>query len=99
MARAESAGDHRRADRAREEQQALIRELAAATGPSGRVRPTGDVSESARQSVTKAIKSAVKRIRREHEELGRHLEATLHTGLFCRYEPDARVAGPWHIVV
>ena len=98
-ARAEAAGDRGRADRAREEQQALIRELAAATGLGGRARPTGDVSERARQSVTKAIKSALKRIRREHEELGRHLEATVRTGLFCRYEPDARVAVPWHIEV
>jgi len=98
-ARAEAAGDRGRADRARDEQQTLIRELAAATGLGGRARPIGDVSERARQSVTKAIKSAVKRIRREHEELGRHLEATLHTGVFCRYEPDARVAVPWHIEV
>ena len=98
-ASAEAAGDRGRADRAREEQQALIRELAAATGLGGRARPTGDVNERARQSVTKAIKSALKRIRREHEELGRHLEATVRTGLFCRYEPDARVAVPWRIEV
>jgi hypothetical protein len=98
-ARAEAAGDRARADRARDEQQALIRELAAATGLGGRARPTGDVSERARQSVTKAIKSTLKRIRREDEELGRHLEATLHTGLFCRYEPDARITVPWHIEV
>ncbi len=99
VVRAEAAGDLRRADRAREEQQALLRELAAATGLGGRARPTGDVSERARQSVTKAIKSALKRIRREHEELGRHLEATLHTGLFCRYEPDARLAVHWRVEV
>jgi hypothetical protein len=98
-ARAEAAGELGRANRVREEQQALIRELAAATGLGGRARPTGDDNERARQSVTKAIKSALKRIRREHEELGRHLEATVHTGLFCRYEPDARVVVPWHIEV
>jgi hypothetical protein len=39
------------------------------------------------------------RIRREHDELGRHLEATVRTGLFCRYEPDARVAVPWNVEV
>jgi hypothetical protein len=99
VATAEAAGDRRRADRARDEQQSLMRELAAATGLGGRARPTGDVGERARQSVTKAIKSALKRIRREHEELGRHLEATVHTGLFCRYEPDARVAVSWRIEV
>jgi hypothetical protein len=98
-ARAEAAGDHRRSDRAREEQQALMRQLSAATGLGGRARPTGDVSERARQSVTKAIKSVLKRIRREHEDLGRHLEATVHTGLFCRYEPDALAAVPWRVEV
>jgi hypothetical protein len=97
--RAEVAGDRGGADRARDEQQALIRALAAATGLGGRARPNGDVSERARQSVTKAIKSVLKRIRREHEELGRYLEATVRTGLFCRYEPDARVAVPWNVEV
>jgi len=97
--RAEAAGDRGGADRAREEQQALVRELAAATGLGGRARPSGDVSERARQSVTKAIKSALKRIRREHDELGRYLESTVRTGLFCRYEPDARVAVPWDVEV
>jgi tetratricopeptide (TPR) repeat protein len=96
-ARAEAAGDRARAERARHEQLAIEEELGAATGLGGRARQTGDITERARQSVTKAIKSVLKRIGREHEELGRHLEATVRTGLFCRYEPDAAAAVTWRV--
>src|SRR5204862_6955959 len=97
IARADEAGEALRAARARREQAALDAELAAAIGLGGRPRPTGDPAERARQSVTKAIKAALKRIGREHEELGRHLEATVHTGVFCRYQPDAAAPTSWHV--
>jgi hypothetical protein len=98
-ARAAAAGDRARAERARREQQAIEEELGAATGLGGRARPTGDATERARQSVTKAIKSVLKRIGREHDELGRHLEATVRTGLFCCYEPDAAAGVSWRVEV
>jgi tetratricopeptide (TPR) repeat protein len=55
------------------------------------------VVERARQSVTKAIKNAIRRIAREHQELGEHLQSTVHTGLVCRYAPDARQPPRWRV--
>ena len=53
--------------------------------------------ERSRQSVTKAIKNAIKRIARDHQELGEHLQSTVHTGLVCRYAPDPRRPPRWQI--
>ena len=75
----------------------LAEELAGAVGLGGRDRRLGDTAERARQSVTKAIKGAIRRIAREDRELGRHLDSTVHTGLFCRYEPDPLRPPPWLI--
>jgi hypothetical protein len=97
VAEAEGWQDGERLARAQRERQALAHELAAAVGLGGRDRRMGDPAERARQSVTKAIKSAIRRIGREHRELGRHLDATVHTGLFCRYEPDPLHPPAWSI--
>ena len=29
--------------------------------------------------------------------VGRHLDATVHTGLFCRYQPDPTYAPTWDV--
>jgi hypothetical protein len=97
LAEAEGWNDGERLARAQRERQLLAQELSASVGLGGRERRTGDPGERARQSVTKAIKSAIRRIAREHEELGRHLDATVHTGLFCRYQPDPRYPPAWQI--
>ena len=95
LAEAEGWNDGQRLARAQRERQLLAQELSAAVGLGGRERRMGDPGERARQSVTKAIKSAIRRIAREHDELGRHLDATVHTGLFCRYEPDPLHPPAW----
>jgi tetratricopeptide (TPR) repeat protein len=94
---AENWNDRARAGRLREERDALAQELAAAVGLGGRDRRMGDIAERARQSVTKAIKGAIRRIGQQHGELGRHLDSTVHTGLFCRYEPDPVRPPPWQV--
>ncbi len=33
------------------------------------------------------LKDAIARIATAHPRAGRHLEATVHTGAFCRYDP------------
>ena len=97
LAEAEAWNDGERLARAQRERQLLAQELSAAVGLGGRERRIGDPGERARQSVTKAIKSAIRRIAREHEELGRHLDATVHTGLFCRYQPDPLHPPAWQV--
>jgi tetratricopeptide (TPR) repeat protein len=87
---AEAWHDTERATRARGEMDFVTAELTAAFGLHGRARRTTSAAERARQSVTKAIKSALGTIGKHHPALARHLNATVHTGVFCRYQPDPR---------
>ena len=73
------------------EAEALTRELGAALGLGGRSRRTAGALERARQSVTKALRGTARRIAEVHPRLGRHLEASLRTGTFCRYAPERPV--------
>lgn len=76
--------------------------ISTSRGPSGPASPgPGDAgpvldarakaasdSERARLSVTKALKSAVKRIAVHDPVLGLHLEHSIRTGAYCSYAPD-----------
>ncbi len=94
---AEAWNDLARITRLGDERAALARELAASVGLGGRDRRFADPGERARQSVTKAIKTAIRRIASENGELGRHLDSTVHTGFFCRYEPDPLHPPIWKV--
>jgi hypothetical protein len=87
--------DLERTARVEGELDALNRELAGALGLGGRDRRAASDSERARASVSKAVRSAVRRLEDQHPELGRHLAVAVHTGTFCSYEPDPRVPVVW----
>ena len=87
--------DPERTARAEGELDALTRALAGALGLGGRDRRAASDSERARASVTKALRGAVRRLEDQHPELGRHLSLAVHTGTFCRYDPDARLPLTW----
>jgi len=84
--------DDRAADLDRE-RAALIEELRRATGLGGRARRLGDDAERARKAVRERVRDTIRRIRRVHPELAAHLDATVHTGATCRYEPDPPTGG------
>ncbi len=84
---AETWHDAGRAEQARDELEALQDELARAVGLGGRVRRAGGAAERARVNVQRRIKDAIRRATRLDPELGRHLERSIKTGAFCRYEP------------
>jgi tetratricopeptide (TPR) repeat protein len=94
---AESFNDPARAERARVEIDALEAELAAAFGLGGRSRAVGSPAERARQSVTKAIKEAIRRISKDDPALGAHFQRSVHTGLYCIYDPDPSAIPRWHV--
>ena len=85
---ATAAADLGRAARARQEIEAITRELSAAYGLGGRTRRAGDRGERLRKAVTNQIRRTVERIRKDHPSLGRHLTNALHTGLLCAYLPE-----------
>jgi hypothetical protein len=87
---AESAGegDGEACANARQELDFIVAQLASAYGLGGQARRTPDHVERARKAVTRRIRDAVARIDRVHAGLGRHLHASLHTGVYCRYAPE-----------
>ena len=88
---ADRRGDPEASVRARVELDALVDELAAAYGLGGRPRRTPDRIERARKTVTRRIRDAIGRIERAHPTLGRHLQASIRTGVFCSYAPERDV--------
>ena len=84
---AEDAGDAERASRYREERQSLAELVAKELGLGGRSRRLGDPLERARKTVSTRIRRAIVVVGEAHPELGRHLERSIDTGLFCAYRP------------
>jgi hypothetical protein len=91
---ADEQHDLRRAELARLERQALLDELASATGLRGRDRRLGDSTERARKTVTSRIRDTISRIQRQHPDLAEHLSGTITTGTWCCYAPTAKPASP-----
>jgi pimeloyl-ACP methyl ester carboxylesterase len=85
---AEIVGDGEAGANARQELDLLVKHLASAYGLGGKPRRTPDHIERARKTVTRRIRHAVARIDRAHPALGRHLHASLHTGVYCSYAPE-----------
>jgi len=87
LAEAEEWHDAERASRLRAEKDFLVRELAAATGLGGRPRQLGSDSERARLNVTRAIRTAIARIRDRAPDAAAHLDQAIRTGTRCSYIP------------
>jgi hypothetical protein len=85
LAEAEEWNDIERASRLRAEREFLVRELTAATGLGGRSRRLGSASERSRINVTRAIRSAIARIRDRAPDAAAHLDQTVRTGTRCWY--------------
>lgn len=76
-------------DRLRTERAALLSELRHATGLSGRNRRLGpEITDRSRKMVTARIRDAIRRIADVLPELGTHLDRSVITGNYCRYQPS-----------
>lgn len=94
---AEAWSDPERSARAREEREQLVQQLASAVGLGGRDRAVSGASERARWSVSRTIRSAIRRIGEHHPALADHLEHAVRTGTFCTYEPDPALPLTWEV--
>ena len=94
---AHSWNDAARLERLESEREALLREVAGATGLAGRARTTTGSAERARVAVRKAIAAALDRIDGEDPATARLLRRTVHTGSVCRYEPDPDAPVDWRL--
>ena len=94
---ARAMGDTDRETQADAEREFLIRELSRAVGLGGRDRRAGSASERARASVTRAVRSALARIREQNPQLGEHLDRCVRTGAYCTYLSDPRMPVAWKL--
>lgn len=97
LAEALGLNDTGRAERARAELESLRDHLSAAMGLAGRSRVAGSNAERARLMVTKAIKTAIAKIRAGDAALGRHLASSIKTGNRCAYDPGPGPAVAWEL--
>jgi hypothetical protein len=97
VADARRIGDAAREQQADTERELLLRELSRAVGLGGRDRRASSASERARAAVTRAVRHAIERIDEQHGSLGEHLAATIRTGTYCAYEPDASRTVRWSV--
>jgi hypothetical protein len=88
LAEAQEWADDARLAPLRRERDALLDEIAAATGLSGRLRERGAATERARVAVRKAVATAIDRLTDIDPILGRVLRDSIRTGSVCRYDPD-----------
>jgi hypothetical protein len=95
LAEAREWSDTGRLDRLRDERDALLAEVGAATGLSGRARAVGGAAERARVAVRKAVAAAIERIDAVDPGLARLLSDTVRTGASCCYEPDPTRPTTW----
>lgn len=81
--------DHGRTAKLEEERDFLLAELSRSVGLGGRPRRFTDEFERARVNVTRAIRSAIRRIDAQTPALSAHLDRCVTTGGRCRYDPTA----------
>lgn len=72
------------------ELESLANELASATGLGGRARESND-ADRVRKSVSNRVSQDIARIKKKLEPLGKHLEASISSGLLFRYSPERKV--------
>jgi pimeloyl-ACP methyl ester carboxylesterase len=97
LAEAVRCNDPFRAASLRSEHEALRQQIVGALGLGGRNRKAAWHSERARLMVTKAIKTALAKIRASDASLGRHLATSIKTGNYCAYDPGPLPPGSWQL--
>lgn len=89
---AEAKHDAARYAKRSSEREALLQQIARATGLGGRPRRAGSPTEKARLNVTRTIRHAITHLSTAHPELAAHLDASLATGVSCCYDPPTNIS-------
>jgi hypothetical protein len=93
ISEAQAANDLGRIPRLLFERERLAGELAAAFGIDGRPRRMGSAVERARINVRNSIVTALRVLDDRAPRLGKHLEVSIRTGVYCSYRPEQ--VTPW----
>jgi hypothetical protein len=95
MRDAEEIGDDDRVEKTRREIEQIEDYVRTNTGLGGRARRSRSPNDRAREAVTKAIRSAIRRMEPHHPTLAAHLSLTIRTGRNCSYRPNEPI--PWRL--
>lgn len=96
IARAREWHDPARVEALEQEREFLLAELSGAVGFGGRPRRFANEAERARVNVTRALRSAIRKVGEQSPELGQNLEEAVVTGGRCRYQPvEATTSTSW----
>ncbi|MGZ4475204.1 MAG: hypothetical protein ACXVWW_05825 [Nocardioides sp.] len=84
---ADLSGDPEASAAAQAEREAILTQVAAASGLGGRARRAGGSTERTRVAVKKAISAAIAAIEATDAEMAAHLREHVRTGTWCCYRP------------
>ena len=88
---AHANNDTGRAARAEHELDVLVKQLSEAFGLGGRDRNGGSSVQRARSAVTYRVRPAIKQLAAADPVLGRHLDNSVRTGVWCSYHPETEL--------
>lgn len=91
LSTAEAHNDLARSTALQEEYDRILSHLSTALGLKGKTRSLGNLPDKARSAVTWRIRNAIKKIEKQHPSLGRHLDLSIKTGMFCTYAPEKMI--------
>lgn len=78
-------------EKLKDELDSLNKEIRISTKKGGKLRVFSNQQDIARRAISKAIIRALNGIKLEHLDLYNHLEAHLHRGGICRYQPIEKI--------
>jgi TolB-like protein len=87
----ENNNDLQRSSYLHEEYDQIVDHLSSSLGLKGRIRKSHDNFDKTRSAVTWRIRNAIQKIEKAHPILGKHLSASIRTGIFCSYMPEKSI--------
>ena len=87
----ENNNDLQRSSYLHEEYDQIVDHLSSSIGLKGRIRKSHDNLDKTRSAVTWRIRNAIQKIEKSHPILGKHLSASIRTGIFCSYVPETSI--------
>ena len=95
ISEAESSFNSDLINQLQEEYDQLIDHLSGAIGLGGKARKVNNTIDKARSTVTWRIRNAIKKITEFDPTLGKHLQNSIKTGVFCEYTPEQEIT--WQV--
>lgn len=87
----ENNNDLQRSSYLHEEYDQIVDHLSSSLGLKGKIRKSHDNLDKTRSAITWRIRNAIQKIEKAHPILGKHLSASIRTGIFCSYMPEKSI--------